>query len=133
MKSLKLRRINDGPYGTHGALIAGNDFIWTTLERSWEDNKPDISCIPQGKYLCARVNSPKFGSTFEVTAVDGRFAILFHKGNLANPDSHGCILLGTGYAQFNAQLGISGSGDAFKQFLDYFKDDESFELIIEGA
>lgn len=124
--------MTDGPNGTPGALIAKNDFIWTTMERNWENNAQDISCIPPGKYTCVRINSPKFGNTFEVTGVPNRTAILLHKGNFMS-DSHGCIVIGTGYAQINSQLGISGSGDAFMQFLNYFKDEQSFELTIEGA
>lgn len=129
MKQLKLCRFHDGLWGTFGALVAGNDFTWSTLERNWEDNKHDTSCILLGTYICKRVNSPKFGNTFEITGVPNRSEILIHKGNYMH-DSHGCLLIATGYGWLNQQMGITGSGDAFTQFLTYLKDEQEFELEI---
>lgn len=98
---------------TFGALHIGkHNFI--TLERPWKDNTPWISCIPAGHYKCLQVNSPKFGDTWEVTAVPGRSAILFHTGNWVS-NSSGCILLGTRILDSGA--GIGNSKRAFDQFM----------------
>lgn len=133
MKELTLKRLLDNKYGTFGALFDVDTFLITTLERSWEDNKTDVSCIPPGRYLCMRTQSPKFGDTFEVTGVNGRSSILLHKGNYALSDSHGCILLGSGFAMLNNQLAISQSGDAFAWFHKHLDGEKEFWLNIIAA
>ena len=82
MKHLTIKRLETGNQGTFGVLINGGIPFGLTLERQWLNNQSNISCIPEGGYLCKRVKSPKFGNTFEVTDVTGRSHILFHKGNL---------------------------------------------------
>jgi hypothetical protein len=78
---------------TRGALVIDGTFICMTLERPWLDNQPNVSCIPQGRYTCRRVNSPRFGDTFEICFVPGRSHILFHAGNKPE-DTEGCVLTG---------------------------------------
>lgn len=132
MKTLTLKRVVDNLWGTPGVLYDSDKFMLTTLERKWEGNQHDISCIPDGKYISRRGKFPSHGDTFEVTGVKDRSGILFHKGNYQT-DSKGCILLGSGYAEINGQLAISGSGDAFKKFMEYLKDEHEFELLIKAA
>jgi len=76
MKSLELRRISTGGR-TFGVLKFDNTPFAVTLELDDLENRPNISCIPAGEYICKRVNSPKFGDTFEVANVPGRTHILF--------------------------------------------------------
>lgn len=64
-----------------------------TLELSWNNNLPNRSCIPAGKYLLQRHRSPKFGEVFEVVGVPGRDDILIHAGN-TRKDTTGCIIPG---------------------------------------
>jgi hypothetical protein len=65
-----------------------------TLEEEWQDNRPNVSCIPTGTYRCARRFYHRGGYwTFEVIGVPGRSAILFHAGNTEEATA-GCILLG---------------------------------------
>lgn len=101
-----------------------------TLERPWKNNQRNISCIPAGSYVCKRIQSPKFGSTFEVQKVEGRSEILFHKGNI-NDDTHGCILIGEMYEPFGSDTGIAASGKGFKEFLSRTADIDFFTLKIE--
>lgn len=78
----------DGVFGRMGP--------WQTVEEEWQNNLPSISCIPASPpegYICKRVQSPKFGNTFEVTNVPGRSHILFHALN-TEEGTRGCIGLG---------------------------------------
>ena len=116
--------------GTFGVLAIDGLPICLTLERQWLDNRKGESCIPAGCYIAARVQSPKFGNTFEVLDVTGRSKILFHGGNI-DDDSHGCILLGE---QFNiwsdGTCSIASSKVAVAEFLQRTTKVNEFELEI---
>ena len=64
-----------------------------TLENPWKDNAKNISCIPEGEYICVPYSSAKYADTWEVTKVPNRTYILFHSGNYVT-DTQGCILPG---------------------------------------
>ena len=68
-------------------------FLCATVELPWLNNKPFISCIPDGKYTIKRYTSKKYKYAFEVLDVKGRYSILIHKGNYQR-DTEGCILVG---------------------------------------
>ena len=104
MRALTLKRVNNSVQGKAGVLIENEIPLMLTLERPWINNHDSISCIPEGSYVCKRIVSPKFGDTFQVTDVEGRSEILFHKGNTIE-DSHGCILLGSSFAHFKTGFG----------------------------
>jgi len=126
MRRFKLVRIAYIPDGTFGALFDEDTPFCLTLEREWNDNKRGESCIPRGSYLCKRVQSPKFGDTFEVYDVPGRSHILFHRGNIED-DTHGCLVTGEEYGKYKDKVAVLSSGRAFKEFkkrtenLEYFK------------
>lgn len=124
-----LKRIALTENGTFGVLLHKGTPFAVTLERKWEDNQPNISCIPAGNYECKRVRSPTFGNTFEVTNVPGRSHILFHKGNLQD-DSHGCILVGEQYGDLWGNPGVLASRKGFSEFLEKLADVDSFRLTI---
>lgn len=132
MKTLTLKRAFDNTFGTFGVLADGDTFMCATLERRWNDNRHDGSCIPAGKYKCRRGLWPKHGEVYEVTAVPDRTAILLHKGNYQT-DSLGCILIGSGFAEINKQLAISASGEAFANFMQHMAAEPEFELEIIGV
>jgi hypothetical protein len=129
MKTLIIRRIATGADGTFGCIIYKNKPFALTLEREWLGNSTGISCIPAGNYKCKRVDSPKFGNTFEVTNVPGRTHILFHKGNL-DSDSHGCILVGEQFGDIKGSAGILSSKQGYNELMSIMKDDIGFRLII---
>lgn len=132
MKSAELLRIFQRLDGTFGILSIDGFPICLTVERSWLNNQIGISCIPTGQYLCRRVQSPKFGDTFEVTNVLGRTEILIHSGNV-DDDSHGCIILGENFEPWTTgQLSVASSKVAFGEFLKAFEGQDKFELIIRG-
>lgn len=84
--------------------------------------------FPEGDYICKRVNSPKFGNTFEITGIPGRTNILFHWG-AEEKHSRGCVILGESYTVVNDRemLGYSRSW-AFKEFLERTEDVSEFML-----
>ncbi len=123
-------------YGTFGELtICGTNIKLATVERAWENNQPNISCIPEGIYICKKRMSPKFGFTFEVTHVPDRTHILFHIGN--GPDNfQGCIGLGMRLGYMSGLLAVLNSKEAIEQFKDAISPQEEFALQIrqvEGA
>jgi len=131
MKNFTLSRVSyiDDDDTTFGVLLDEKTPFCLTLERPWLNNEVGKSCIPTGIYICSRVQSPKFGWTFEVTGVPGRTHILFHKGNLVD-DSHGCIILGEQYEPLNGQDGVLSSGKAFTEFMSRLKGIDTFRLTI---
>ena len=132
MRHLYLTRIAFNEDGTFGVLVDEDVPFCLTLERPWLNNKKNVSCIPDGFYMCRRTNSPKFGNTFEVMDVRNRTHILFHKGNL-DDDSHGCILLGEEYGFLSNQPAILSSGRAFREFLGRLEGENEFLLTIQRS
>lgn len=124
---LILKRVLFTDDGTLGVLICGNHPVCVTLEENWRDNAKGISCIPEGQYLCQRVDTPHHGITYQVMNVPGRSAILFHSGN-SEKDTEGCILVGMEYGEVKAtddqtkqtedQLAVLRSKEAFERFME---------------
>lgn len=92
LKRLTLNSI--GP--TYGVLFNGTTPLCLTLERPWQDNQADISCIPPGTYQCIPHNSPDHPNTWEISNVPNRSEILIHFGNYVS-NSSGCVLVGNGF------------------------------------
>ena len=126
-----LKRIAMNQYGTFGVLLQGLVPFVLTIERPWLDNRSNISCIPEGNYSCKRVNSPKFGDTFEVTDVSGRTHILFHKGNISD-DSHGCIIIGEQFESLKGRAAVLSSKKGFEEFKERTSGINSFILSIKN-
>lgn len=130
---ITLLRIGANQDGTFGVLKDGNVPFALTLEKEWINNRPNISCIPNGSYVCRRVNSPRFGETFEVADVQGRTHILFHKGNTED-DSRGCILIGEEFGPLgDKEVAVLSSNRGFKEFMQRLKGQVEFQLIIKRA
>jgi hypothetical protein len=93
------RKVDDGVQ-TLGEIQVGN-WVRKTLERPWQNNLPNISCIPKGTYQCRYSFSPKFLKyTYEILNVPKRSGIRIHSGNYFF-QIQGCILLGTSYSDIN--------------------------------
>jgi len=130
-----LYRLPTTDEGTFGVLANLCVPFAVTLERKWLNNEKGKSCIPDGHYTCKRVQSLKFGETFQVMDVEGRSEILFHKGNIDN-DSHGCILIGEMFDPVFKEgvkigSGILASAQGFIEFMGILKGVSSFELEIK--
>ena len=133
MRRLTLLRVASDIHGTFGVLMDDDQMkipFAVTLERPWLDNQPSVSCIPAGQYACQRVQSPKFGDTFEVQNVPNRTAILFHKGNITD-DTHGCILVGEQFEPVNGVPGVLASAHGFDEFLRRLAGEPSFWLLVK--
>ena len=99
-KSITIKRIATSDAGTFGVVLDDNVPFCVSCELPFKDNQKNISSIPSGYFEAMRVDSPRFGNTFEVKggSLGDRTHILFHKGNSIK-DSRGCILLAEGYGQ----------------------------------
>lgn len=106
-----------------------------TLELPWLENKKNISCIPEGEYVCLQtINRTTKGGmripvTFEVQEVPNRSGILFHIGNYPK-DTTGCILMGEQLRVQKGQPTVLRSKPAFRHFLTLLEGEEEFKLRI---
>ena len=126
---LDLIRVGQSSRGTQGVIRFGAVSFCLTLERPWEGNKENVSCIPPGRYRCERVRSPKFGWTFEVKHVPNRTHVLFHSGNTLE-DTHGCILVGEEFSGTWDKPTLASSQRGFMEFLNMLDGVNAFELNV---
>ncbi len=127
-RTVKIRRA-ETVNGMIGILIINNFPCCLTLERPWEDNKVNVSCIPPGKYKCKRDQSQRWGDTFEVCNVPGRTLIKFHEGCTAEK-SKGCILFGTLVGVIENMPAVLHSITARRKFMDEMDGIDEFDLEI---
>lgn len=125
MSNLQLVRVGGDASCTQGILRKDGLAFAVTLELPWRENESDHSCIPLGTYTCRRLQSPHFGETFEVTGIEGRSHVLFHKGNTTH-DTKGCILVGETYND----LSIGDSKGGYSEFMGKFKGVPAFTLDV---
>ena len=131
--------------GNFGYLYFEGDKIFEpsfkTVERSWHDNKPFVSCVPTGTYKIKRTFSPRHGDTFYLeneylgVTLNGqskRTHILFHVANF--PDQlHGCIGVGDGFLNIRGKEAVSNSRLSFANFLERLSGvDEARLVIVDG-
>jgi len=124
----RLHRIADITDGIFGVLKDDKIPFCLTLENN-------DYYIPDGTYICKRVNSPKFGNTFEITGVNNRTHILFHSGNIEE-HSLGCVILGEQFEtvkikNYDLKNGVLSSKMAFAEFLRRTEGINEFKLIIK--
>ena len=77
--------------GTNGTLFNSGKFLCHTIELPWNDNKRNISCIPEGAYEVEPRFSKRFKHHLILKAVKDRSFILFHPANDALKELQGCI------------------------------------------
>lgn len=133
---LELLRVSEGFSGTFGELRHGEELLAYTVEPPWRDNRPNVSCIPAGDYLCTYRRSPRFGWTYWVRDVPGRGFILIHAGNWGGDrergfksNTLGCILPGRRRAILAGQDAVATSGPTVRE-LAARMDGEPFELSV---
>lgn len=91
---LYLHRFQQDSGGTFGILTLGGKVpLCLTCEDPWNDNKNNISCIPEGIYECRPHSGTRYKNVWWVENVPGRSAILIHQGNTTK-NTEGCILVG---------------------------------------
>ncbi len=129
MITAKLIRYHFGLKATLGVLklnMAHSPIY--TLELPWRENKPNISCIPEGTYECIPYTSEKFPNVYQIKNVPNREAILLHIGNHPT-DTHGCVLIGKGVSPTTPM--ISNSKEAMDLMRNEISNKE-FTLTIEN-
>lgn len=129
---LDLIRVGSSSRGTFGVLRYGAVPFVLTLERPWLDNQQRVSCIPAGRYRCARVRSPGFGNTFEVMQVPDRTHILFHRGNTVS-ETEGCILIGKEFSGTWDKPMLVASDRGYLEFMKLMDGVQVFDLNVLDA
>jgi len=120
MGDVILTRVLDDGNATVGTLhlAATPRPLCVTLENTWADNEPRVSCIPEGEYqLHLTHQSPKYGVVPKVMEVPDRSHILFHAGNRAR-DTLGCILTGSGFGVIEGENAVVSSRAALASAVD---------------
>ena len=79
------------PGGTNGKLFHYDRFVCHTIELPWLDNKPGLSCIPEGCYRVKLRYSLRHKGHFLLEGVSNRGLILVHPANDAATELKGCI------------------------------------------
>lgn len=123
-----LRRNKDSDKVTFGQLTFDNGAhppIYT-LERAWNNNAPDNSCIPLGLYNVIPYSSMKHPDVWEVLNVPGRDYILMHNGNYSK-DTLGCIVVGL---TREITVPMVGRSDDCIDFLRGYLKKQNFSLEI---
>ena len=77
--------------GTNGALFNSDRFLCHTIELPWNNNRRNISCIPEDTYEVEPRFSKRFKHHLILKDVKGRSFILFHPANDALKELQGCI------------------------------------------
>jgi hypothetical protein len=133
-RQLKLIRVAQSPHGTQGVLRGADNVCFALcLERQWDNNKQDVSRIPAGDYICRRVQSPKFGETFEICEViGGRTLIRFHWGTFLE-HTLGCVLVGEEFGVHEGRPALLSSRRGFAEFLRRYEGVDEFPLSIVEA
>ena len=100
-----------------GTLYYKKEKLCKTLENPWLWNKKNVSCIPEGTYICERSNEGRF-KYWNILDVPDRSNIEIHQGNKVS-DTEGCILFGRDWCIMDGELAINHS----RSTLDYLKDE----------
>ena len=117
-------------FGTFGVLTAGTLKL-DTVEQDWENNKPNLSCIPNGTYILTCHESPHHGTCFimenlalHIGKDEGdtkRWGCLIHKANLAS-QLQGCIAVGMRRSFYKEQWSVSSSKTALGKLFEVLGD-----------
>lgn len=131
------------PRGAFGELITPVR-SYVTVERPWLDNRPYVSCIPEGVYtlrkrrsgVVERTTGGKYLEGWEVTRVPGRTHIMIHPANLMD-QLEGCIApgLSTGVLpdkNQEPQWAVLNSFAAFKMLMEDLEERDEWLLDVRG-
>ena len=123
------------PTGTFGELTHQGKVLCVTVERQFENNAPNISCIPAGLYTLKKHTSPKFGACFALENLNmgvtlygpsQRTHCLVHAANWPE-QLQGCIAPGMSF--HSSKWGVANSRDALAMLLTLLPDSSELEII----
>ncbi|WP_172918272.1 DUF5675 family protein [Capnocytophaga canis] len=110
-------------------------FSCVALERGWQNNKRNVSCVPAGVYRCVFEFSPKFNrKLWELKGVPNRSECKFHPANYWH-QLEGCIALGYAYKPnaFDDYGTLMHSSNAINDFHRILKNDLVCNLYVFTA
>ena len=138
---ITLERHSHNKFGTFGTLKAG-EFTCCTVEQDWENNNPNVSCIPNGTYKLETHDSPRHGGCLILVNEDlgigrhrgdaKRFGCLIHKANLAS-QLEGCIAPGMSYGCYKNQWSVTSSSVALAKLFTAIPYDSKNTIIISSS
>lgn len=108
-------------------------FSAMSLERGWQDNKRNISCIPKGEYKVVLEWSPRFKQNlWEIKGVPNRSECKFHASNYWF-QLNGCIALGRSLVDINRDgyNDVTSSRSTMKSFHKALKGLKETTLIVK--
>jgi len=109
-------------------------FSTVCLERGWQNNERNVSCLPKGSYPLVLEHSNRFGKDlWEIKESEPRTECKFHSASFWH-DLNGCISLGVRYKHIDTDdyLDLSYSKFTMDRFHSVLKDFDKVELIIDG-
>jgi hypothetical protein len=130
MTTATLRR-QYSPFGTCGILTVNGGVICQTLERNWYNNRPNVSCIPEGLYKVKPDDFRGNYSNYRLEDVAGRTFIEIHKGNKLD-HTKGCLLTATKIILKDNEPFCLGSNEAFASLMKAFDNFGVKQLHIIG-
>ena len=139
MQTVTIFRIKKSDHGMEGLVCTPYGFTCYSIEPPDRNNRLRISCIPAGVYTVKIRQSPKYGTIFHVTGVDGRTYILEHWGNWAGDrkkklrsHSNGCLLFGMKRGWLAGQRAVLHSRTAIRKFMKVMGNQTHRLQIIEA-
>ena len=115
MKIVSLHRIFYNEEVTLGILSTGIIPIYTTLELPYKNNLINVSCVPEGAYVCES-GAIRGKPCYYLKDVPGRTSIAIHVGNTVD-DTRGCILIGSCFGKFYGDFTVIESKKSMERFL----------------
>lgn len=119
-------RYETSKHGTLGYLTHNDMFNASTIELPWKDNKPNISCIPNGDYVVTPHRYRRRYKSFRLLDVPNRSSVLLHHGNFAGDaflgyktHSAGCIILGKRIGYLGRQKAVLLSRLTVSKFVEH--------------
>ena len=118
--------------GTLGKLTI-DDWSCYTIERPWKNNAPNVSCIPEGKYVCQPFSGSRFQNVIQVMDVPDRTFILIHVANFPH-DVEGCIGVGDRFVSDALEPAVYNSKKTLANLMNAFeKNDNQMTLEVTSA
>jgi hypothetical protein len=120
------------PYGTFGRLRCG-DREWFTVEKPWNNNVPQTSCIPAANYFL-RLGTYNHGGypAYEIIGVPDRSMIKIHKANLAD-ELLGCIAPGKELGWIKNKWAVTRSSEAYTELMATAEVEQPLTINIKWA
>lgn len=132
MNIVTIKRYKTTDNYTLGECYVNNCYLGKSLERGWQDNKSNISCVPEGEYPLKLEYSNRFNKDlWELKDVPNRSECKFHSANYWY-QLEGCITLGNKVGDINndGYPDVINSRDTMEIFSNRLSNSKDAKLII---